>query len=1275
MAAANTINGSGVALYAKIQEALEVVYSPASTNEARKDAQIYLEEIKNHDEAPSHGFHLASDKTQSPIVRHYALSLLEYAIKHKWAQYDSTQATALRNWVVQLAPDVSPQDPAYLRKKIALLWVEVAKRCWAADWMDMDALLVQLWNVEDSYAHKELVLSILEMLSDDIFGTGTDLVVEVREGVLSKAAVEIFTQDRVLLQYYPNRIAGPEVRYGEEGWLCRISEFLNHKLTEDLLADNDLRACVVRAIAVLYAMMPWVMFPAISNAGTLEVLLRGLRANHADVYTACIEALHVLYARSGFSDADFIDLVLIMYDPEYVARLDHIYSTTTVDPSDIDEPKYQLQKRLSEIASNLGLYLGRRFDSIPHLCRMVPRPDINPHPFLHLLLKIAQSESLVVSIPVLMAWSRFLDLDSIASSILEMPSLIGPLLELCSDRLIQYECMPEDTDDNTFLFLMEDTDTIPERHTFLGNYRRFCTSIIEKLVQLKVSDAMQHILGKADNILDHLYDNLPGFDMAHYSKTSQAVLRVDNQATVVESALKGFNSWRAKHREHKDQHDHQVESLQADLEAWCNQLMMKNFADPLIKKRIIQLLVVFSIVALDKKPAFVLKVLEHVLMNWPGTEPVHKMYTEAVKDLQAESMNELQRLAATMPDHLLDYCDQLAAKLNEMTNSGILDEKRQITFQTVLFTIVHRTTRLDESTKIQRLQEFIDPVKRQWQDANLQRALSSHANFWEMMGLDKAQDYLRRKGVHEIRDWGSVQLDAEGQSLQAELEQRQTFLPLRPTKAFLSASVEKMGKSSNPYQVSCALWQDGFPTILTQLLQFLTYAHGSHCPDNWTGLPVEMRIIVNRVLTDRFWQAGISEGTKDDFYARVLEKKNTLEGLASAIRGSIRFVRESCYAILYCMTRLDMQFYGFSELPSPLAQALLSDAFSLSAHQLINLLSLVRYLVDNCPVPLREQFLPPILSAAIGQIDARVTDEWQQLEQQQGVIANGVALAEEMKSESILRQLTYAAVMMVADFLDPSKTNKSSEDPASADLEEYPTLRQFCLMHSSVVEPLLVFCTHVLRIRDTKSLSTMLKVFRSLIPEFSRWGGTEAKVDEVPAGIASAIREYISSDVVKACITSIHDGYFVDLQKDLAGFIALIVVTYGGMSSTARDVLVSLPNIKAEDVDRGIQQMMRKETSQRAQRAVILQLLSDIKGVSVSEMGKVDKSIGLPTVPSSSSSSRRPLRSKMAQEFMMTPSGEGAGMTSRRQAGGPSNGSGAADGTDALEGVASLFDS
>jgi len=451
-----------------------------------------------------------------------------------------------------------------------------------------------------------------------------------------------------------------------------------------------------------------------------------------------------------------------------------------------------------------------------------------------------------------------------------------------------------------------------------------------------------------------------------------------------------------------------------------------------------------------------------------------------------------------------------------------------------------------------------------------------------------------------------------------------------------------------------------------------------------------MRSLVGRILTDRFWQAGISEGSKDDFYARVLEKKHTFEGLASTIRGTIRFVRESCYAIIYCMTRLDTQFYGFSELPGPLSHALLADASSLSAHQLINLLNLVRYLVDNCPVPLRDHFLPPILEACFRQMDARVNGEWARLDQQQVVKSAGEDLTEEMKTESILRQLTYTSVMLVADFLDPARKNATTRPPQSGGLpatavskeesdrswQNYPSLRNFCLMHSSIAEPLFIFCTHVIRMRDSRCCSIMLRILKTIVPEFGPSvpqppgpGGADTAGEDkphgpwVPANTAAAIREYISTEIVRACVTSLHEPYFVELQKDLASLVATIVVSYSNISTTARDILVSLPGMRADDVDKGIEFMRR--SSPRAQRSVMLELLRDLKGVSISEMGKISKSVGFaPSQPSS----RKTTRSRLAQKFMTAPE-----PTNRGTVGASTEPAGNGN-TDVIDGIAGLFE-
>jgi exportin-5 len=266
----------------KIHQALEVIHSPYSPNDARREAQVFLEQVKNIDEAPLQGYSLARDKSQSPVVRHYALSLLEHSIKHKWSDYLPDEASALRQWVLELCEGVSKEDPLYLRNKTSQLWVEVAKRSWAAEWMDMDELLVRLWQIPDSGVHKELVMFVLETLSDEVFN-GDDSVVALREGALSKACVEIFTPSAVLAEAFPNRQAGPEVRCGNEGWLARVSELLNQCLASDIQGNDEVKACALKALSVFYALMPWAIPKAVASADCVSVMCNALAASNVAV--------------------------------------------------------------------------------------------------------------------------------------------------------------------------------------------------------------------------------------------------------------------------------------------------------------------------------------------------------------------------------------------------------------------------------------------------------------------------------------------------------------------------------------------------------------------------------------------------------------------------------------------------------------------------------------------------------------------------------------------------------------------------------------------------------------------------------------------------------------------------------------------------------------------------------------------------------------------------------------------------------------------------------
>lgn len=279
------VSNGGADVLAKIHQALEVVHSPFSANEARREAQMFLERVKELPDAPLQGHRLAADKARPPVIRHYGLSLLDYAIQYQWSSYNQAQASVLRNWVIELSQAISREDPAYLRNKVAQLWVEVAKRCWVPDWLDMDAMLVHLWLASDSTAHKEFVMLVLETLSDEVFGTDDSST--TKDGTLSKACVDIFTPMAVLAKCFPNRQPGPDVRKGHEGWIGRIAEFLNLCINSNAEENDEVKACTIRAFSVLLSLMPWAVPEAIIATQCVNVMTAGLASSSIEVRKVC----------------------------------------------------------------------------------------------------------------------------------------------------------------------------------------------------------------------------------------------------------------------------------------------------------------------------------------------------------------------------------------------------------------------------------------------------------------------------------------------------------------------------------------------------------------------------------------------------------------------------------------------------------------------------------------------------------------------------------------------------------------------------------------------------------------------------------------------------------------------------------------------------------------------------------------------------------------------------------------------------------------------------
>jgi len=154
-----------------------------------------------------------------------------------------------------------------------------------------------------------------------------------------------------------------------------------------------------------------------------------------------------------------------------------------------------------------------------------------------------------------------------------------------------------------------------------------------------------------------------------------------------------------------------------------------------------------------------------------------------------------------------------------------------------------------------------------------------------------------------------------------------------------------------------------------------------------------------------------------------------------------------------------------------------------------------------------------------------------------------------------------------------------------------PPMCNFIFTNNAVLERILLFCNSIIRVRDTRSVVTIVRVLRTLIARFKE---------------KSPIRDFFCNDLLKNAIISLHEPYFVDCQKDLATLIGAIIHLD---DEIPRNILLSLPGMgDVSRVDRRLAKLKNSNRSdERMQRAIVLDLLSSVRGVGIHEQGKIER--------------------------------------------------------------------
>jgi exportin-5 len=730
-----------------------------------------------------------------------------------------------------------------------------------------------------------------------------------------------------------------------------------------------------------------------------------------DMFKAAADSLNAITGRMSLHDDDLASIIAPLYSAPMVELYRRAAEWAQLDPNDIDFDRNTYLKKHAEFVSHLASWVEMK----PNMLSSCENLDLNS--LFSLFWTITAHQSLFVSLPLMHLWARLL-----RSPVLKGTEIIQPyvprLLELCTSRLVRYEQLPDEVNEPTFLFLAEDFDTLPDRHAFLGNYRRLCVEVIEVIVRQHPVDAVGYILNQSTQILQRLAGE-SSQTPKDFSTKSVALVMIDSQIQVVDAAVKGFLKWLAA-QENNDPQQNEANRNQIleTFKRWCEMIFGLNLKDPEILRRLVPVAVTISTKILKSMPSFATYIAEQLLSITLKEDPAYPQYSDAVKTLQHVSTIELQRLATVFADEFLGIFDAFERRIQENIAIHKLDYRPQLGYSAFLLIIIQRATTLDNQTRVERMEQMLMPVKNGWQDPALDAAAADFGSFCEFLGLGNLNDYLSAKNFSSVKDWSAQPLDEEGQALQELILNRNERIPIRITKAMLAATTDRAEPGTPAMEASRMLWSNLMPSILPNLLKMVSHAQAFYNMEKWAGLPEEMQQVIRRILTDRFWQVGISTESKDDFFAKVNNSKNSYEGLASTIRGTMRQVRESTYYILFCFTRFKENFYGISDLPEPLSQALYANAQYLSPHHFSVLVQFSGQLINGCPPDLRSSFLPSLLPILFRQIDLKLNAEWDLVNRRKDQAAEDDNLGDEMRTESILRQVTYNACQLAYSLLD-----------------------------------------------------------------------------------------------------------------------------------------------------------------------------------------------------------------------------------------------------------------
>ncbi|KAF5895633.1 exportin-5 isoform X2, partial [Clarias magur] len=690
------------AMCEQLVKAVTVMMDAESSQRYRLEALKFCEEFK--EKCPfciPCGLQLA-DKSQTAVVRHFGLQILEHVIKFQWNNMPQQEKVHLKDCTMEmLTSGTYPilEEESHIKDALSRIVVEMIKREWPQQWPDMLKEMETLTTFGETQT--ELVMLILLRLAEDVI-TFQTLPQQRRRDIqhtLTLNMDSIFSFLLTILQQHVDEYRKLKIIPGQE-----------------LKAKAHCRVAVT-TLNTLAGYIDWVALVHITNNNCRLLEILCLLLSEPELQLEAAECLLIAISRKGKLE-DRKPLMVLFDD----VAIHYILSAAQSVDVGLSETRYTFLKRLCQVLCALG----------SQLCALLGSPAETEIPsnlskYLEAFLAFTTHPSQFLRSCTQTTWGNMFRHELLSKD----PVLIQMVVKYLNATMTNLvkSGFPSKNDSPACEYSRVDFDSDEDFNAFFHSFRAQQGDVIRSSCKIAPLEAFQ-IAGEwlryQLNSPIGAGNALPKAGEGTYSTFSPAVAQWEAMTFFTESVMGQLFKVLEKEKLPVDQG---MELLHA--------VVNYETRDPVILSCILtnlSTLFPFVLHRPEVLPQVFFKLFPAITFEL--VEESKAPRTRAVKNVRRHACSSIIKMCRDYPEFILPCFDMLYTRVKELfTNELLLTQMEKCALMEALVLISNQFKDYNKQKAF--LDELMSPVTARWLSEEMRSVLSDPASFIKFIGADQ----------------------------------------------------------------------------------------------------------------------------------------------------------------------------------------------------------------------------------------------------------------------------------------------------------------------------------------------------------------------------------------------------------------------------------------------------------------------------------------------------------------------------------------------------------